>query len=346
MNAKLLEYIENSFLMSLLKMPSVTDISYNGEYIYYQDNKLGRKKSDIEISASFVNDFIRQIANLSEQQFSFSNPILDISVGRYRINAVHGALVKVNNDRSVSFSIRIASSELKITDNGKFMPKEIYDFLILLVNYHISIVIGGETGSGKTELQKFLISKIEENGRVIIIDNVQELDSVRTFANIDITSWQVNELMPYASFNSLIKNAIRSNPDWLIIAEARGREMSDALDAAMTGHPIITTLHAKDIYSMPSRMARMVMMNKSIISYDEILQDVGHHFHIFVYLKCNKANGQIERYISQIGEFCESTKTVKILYERKDELNIFFEPSEEIISLIKCNPFKGASHNV
>lgn len=49
MNTNLIQYIDNSFLSPLLRNPNVTDISYNGKDIYYQDNVLGRKKSEIEV---------------------------------------------------------------------------------------------------------------------------------------------------------------------------------------------------------------------------------------------------------------------------------------------------------
>ena len=95
---KAIYYIENSFLASLIKDKEVTDISYNGESIYYVSNSLGRKKSNIEIEQQVVRDFLRQISNLSEQQFSFTNPNLDTSIGKYRINATHQSVGKINNE--------------------------------------------------------------------------------------------------------------------------------------------------------------------------------------------------------------------------------------------------------
>ena len=40
MNERLLEYIETSFLKELLNNKDITDISFNGEDIYYKDNRL------------------------------------------------------------------------------------------------------------------------------------------------------------------------------------------------------------------------------------------------------------------------------------------------------------------
>ena len=124
MNVRLINYIENSFLRPLLDIESVTDISFNGESIFYMDNVSGRKKFDQEISKEQAMDFIRQIANLAERQFSYTIPTLDISVSRYRINAQHSSIVRIGDEKSVSFSIRIASKDIRIRNDDKFMDEK------------------------------------------------------------------------------------------------------------------------------------------------------------------------------------------------------------------------------
>ena len=103
--AKAVYYIENSFLASLLKDEEITDISYNGESIFYVSNDLGRRKSDISVEQQVVRDFLRQISNISEQQFSFTNPNLDVSIDKYRLNATHQSVGKINNEDVVTFSL-------------------------------------------------------------------------------------------------------------------------------------------------------------------------------------------------------------------------------------------------
>ena len=105
---KLLITLKNSFLGSLLEDIEITDISYNGDSIYYLHNYLGRQKSQITVTEAEVKDFIRQIANLSEKQFSFQNPKLDVSFGKYRINAVHPSIGRKNNERSIHIFVSTA----------------------------------------------------------------------------------------------------------------------------------------------------------------------------------------------------------------------------------------------
>ena len=299
---KLTDYLESSFLKDLLSLDSVTDISYNGDNIYYIDNRYGRLRRDVEVEPQLVKDFIRQIANLSEKQFSYQSPELDVSFGKYRLSALHQSICRKNNVECVCFSIRIASSKLRIEENEQFFPREVIELLDVLIDSSVSIVIGGLTGSGKTELQKYLITRMRENTRTIVIDNILELDQLKINKNLDFNIWQVDENRSKASIQSLVRTALRSNPDWLIVAESRGKEMLEVLNSSLTGHPIITTLHALDIESMPYRMVRMVMMNEQKMDFNDVYQDIAYHMRFYIYMKRKYLNnGAVLRYISSIA---------------------------------------------
>ncbi len=330
---KALYYIENSFLRSLLLDEDVTDISYNGEQIFYVSNSKGRKKSDITIEQQAVRDFLRQIANIAEQQFSYTSPTLDVSIDKYRINATHHSIAKINNDDVVSFAIRIASVKPRITKDSDFFTPLIAELVDVISKSYLSMVIGGVTSSGKTEFQKYILRNLEDNVRVIIIDNILELDAVRQDSKIDLTCWRVDEKNPNASSGLLIKNALRNNPDWIILAEARDKEMVDVLNSAMTGMPLITTIHAYDIYSMPYRMGRMVLKGDQKLDYDETLKDIYYHFHFYFYLKKNTVNHQIIRFISQVG-FIDNNGTYFDIYQRKNNKHLYFPLPEAAISLL------------
>ena len=318
---KVISFLESSFLSSLLIDEDVTDISYNGDSIYYVSNSLGRKKAPLLVEHQTIKDFLRQIANLTENQFSFSNPKLDTSFGKYRLHATHQSIGRLNDEQRVTFSLRIASSTPRINDNSDFFTPDIVKLIKWLIANRKSIVIGGITGSGKTEFQKYLIRNMPENERVIVIDNVMELDQVRLDSSIDMTCWQVNLDNPNASPSSLIKDALRNNPDWLIVAEARGEEMADVLNSAMTGAPIITTIHSYDVKSLPSRMGRLMQYSKQKIDYKEALNDIYYHFHYYFYLVKEVVNGNVKRYISQVCYFSNDGE-YKLLFDKKKNINL------------------------
>ena len=320
---KIVNYIESSFLQELLKDENITDISYNGSSIYYLHNLEGRKLSDIQVSNGDAKDFVRQVANITEKQFSYQSPIVDVTAGKYRLNAVHNSIGRYKEDQTITFSLRIASSKPRITDKSGFLTKELISLLTAIIQCKIPVVIGGITGSGKTEFQKYLFTKMEPATRLVVIDNVLELSQMETTKDLDMNVWQADDKNISLSIQMLVKNALRSNPDWLIIAESRGGEMLEILNSVMTGHPIITTLHAQSVETMPNRIARMVMMNDKRSDYQEVLEDVYDNFPIHIHLKRTiDKKKHVYRFIDTIAMFDKKGKAHKI-YEHLENGHIY-----------------------
>ena len=261
MNENIVEFVESSFLKPLLEIPNITDVSYNGSDIYYVTNDYGRQKYPQKIEEKIIYDFLRQIVNLTDSQFSFSKPILDVSIGRYRFNATHFAMTRKFREKAINFSLRIGYDGVRIHEDDGFINKKCLKLVDLFIKNKLSIVIGGKTGCGKTEFQKFLISRLKDNSRVIVIDNLNEIENDEFKPNLDIQTWVVNQMYEGFTFDNFIKNALRSHPDWIVLSESRGKEMLSILNSAMSGHPTITTLHTKDCKSIYSRMARMCLQS-------------------------------------------------------------------------------------
>lgn len=314
---RLTQYVESSFLKPLLFQKGVTDVSYNGEEIFYEDNDLGRQKADIAVSSQEVGDFLRQIANFAEKQFSYSCPILDVSFSHYRLNASFLNIVRVRDQKSYSFSLRILTYGSLLNERCDFFGGESHRILKEAVLEKRPIVIAGSTSSGKTELQKYLLGLMPSSTRVIVIDNLEELELARGDGNIDLTSWQVDERFPESSFSSLIRNSLRNDPDYIVIAESRGKEMREAIASVSSGHPIITTLHAQSLEEIPSRMARLAMMGEERLSREEALDDIRTHFSHFAFLrKAIAPDGSIHRHVESLGRITK-TGAMEVLYRRE-----------------------------
>lgn len=336
-----LEFIENSFIKEIVNKGQITDISYNGKDIYFVDNQKGRKKSSTVITQELAKDFIRQVANMCEKQFSFQSPYLDVSVGKYRINAVHQSIGKRNNFDSIQFSIRISSTKLFIHDGCSFFEPGIEELIRLIIKANMSITIGGVTGTGKTEFQKYLISSMSEHTRIITIDNILELDSLSDLSYLDLNIWQADERNAFTSIQKLVKNALRCNPDWLIVAEARGEEMAEVLNSSLTGHPVITTIHAFDLNSMPKRMARMAMMANKNSSFEETLLDLSYHMRFYFYLKKMYGNeGNIIRYISSIGYL--NGDNMELIYYFDGKRPTYYRLSSPLQNILKVKDNSSA----
>ena len=311
MKNDVVSYFESSFLMKLLNIPNVTDISYNGEKFYYMASDCGRKEADLEVTSKDVGDFLKQIANLSEKSFSLASPILDVSFSKYRLNGVYSNISRTSGDKTFSFSLRIASNKLMIADDS--FEKEALEILLKAISDHLPIFIAGSVNSGKTELLKWILSKLKENSRVIVIDNIEELDLLE-YPHLDKVTWIVGDKKEN-SYSALVKNSLRSNPDYIVLAEARGEEFSDALDSLLSGHPVITTLHASSLETMVDRMARLVMLSPKLHKKEEVLEDLLSVPSLLIYMQKEEKEGAIFRQIESIGKVDHLHKKVVTLYK-------------------------------
>ena len=294
-------YLLSSFLGPLLRQEGWTDLTYNGESFFVEANQGGRRKLDLEAGIPQVGALLRQVANMAERQFSYQSPILDVSFGHYRLCATFLSLTRVRDKKSYSFALRKESEGSVIQSGSPFFPGESESILLSALAKRDSIVIGGETGSGKTELQKYLLIHMAPSTRVIVIDNVDELEQVRGNGQLDLTSWLVDENTPAGSFSALVKSSLRFDPDYLLLAEARGGEMWEGLCCAMSGHPLLITLHSSTLENMPSRIARLAQMKGSQMVYDDLLCDVKESFQTFVLVGKHLENGMMKRQVEEIG---------------------------------------------
>ena len=142
---------------------------------------------------------------------------------------------------------------------------------------------------------------MDKKDRVIIIEESYETHIKEIFEDMDITSWIVNNNKDELSY--LVKTALRNNPDWIIVAETRGKEAYEMIQAVMTGHSAITTIHSESAKFSLNRLSNMC---KRTIDFDEktMLTNIANHFKIGIHLE--KVFDEYKRkYIRRISEIIE-----------------------------------------
>ncbi len=299
--------VETSFLKGIFN-ESVTDVAYNGATFYAQDNEVGRYQLPINVSSDEVLIFIKKIANYMLKPFSNKSPSLDVSFGDYRLNAIHPSLARNNNQKVVTFSLRRITATLKIKENDPILcPIEVHTLLKCLMLSYQSVLISGQTGSGKTEFQKYLISLMNQQDRIILIEESYETHIKEIYKDMDITSWIVNNRND--ELVSLVRLALRNNPDWIIVAETRGQEAYDMIQAVMTGHSAITTIHSESAKYSLNRISNMC---KKSIDFDEqmMLSNIANHIKIGIHLE-KIFSAERNKYIRRIAEVVEYFPTSK-----------------------------------
>jgi type IV pilus assembly protein PilB len=120
----------------------------------------------------------------------------------------------------------------------------------LLARPHGILLVTGPTGSGKTTTLYSALNRLNSIDRKIITveDPIEyDLDGV--------VQVQVNEDID-VTYARVLRTILRQDPDILLVGEIRDKETSQiAVEAALTGHLILSTLHTNDA---PSTVTRLV----------------------------------------------------------------------------------------
>jgi general secretion pathway protein E len=144
-------------------------------------------------------------------------------------------------------------SDLAIELSGLGMPQRVLnDYSKVITQPHGLILITGPTGSGKTTTLYATLEKIhDEKHKIVTVE-----DPVEYQLN-GITQIQVNPAIGL-SFASGLRSIVRQDPDILMIGEIRDHETAEiAIESALTGHLVFSTLHTNDAAGAVTRLQDM-----------------------------------------------------------------------------------------
>ena len=140
---------------------------------------------------------------------------------------------------------------LRLTDLG-FLPENMRRYEQSYRKPYGTILVTGPTGSGKsTTLYATLNIVNDESKNVITVEDPVE------YRLPNINQVQVN-VKAGLTFAAALRSILRSDPDIVLVGEIRDRETANiAIEAALTGHLVLTTLHTNDAASTPMRLIEM-----------------------------------------------------------------------------------------
>lgn len=131
--------------------------------------------------------------------------------------------------------------------NNYFFPDQL-EKLKILANKRGLILTSGPTGSGKTSTMYELAHLVGKDKTVMTIEDPVEIyDSQFIQTQVNMTA--------NVSYIDLLKAALRHRPDILIIGEIRDSETANiAVNAALSGHLVLATIHARSTLQTISRL--------------------------------------------------------------------------------------------
>ena len=309
-------------LTELLEDKNITEIMVNGpDEIYIEiDGELIKDES-----VSFINDehIIRTVQRLIQplgRTIDASSPMVDSRLeDGSRINAIipplstKGPVVTIRKFKQamsdIDDFIRIGSLT---TDMARFLEA--------CVQGKVNILICGGTGSGKTTLLNILSGFINDNERIITIEDAAELKLNQNHV-ISLETRNTNyESEGEVTIRDLVINSLRMRPDRIIVGEVRGKEAFDMLQAMNTGHDgSMTTLHANSPVDALNRLETMVLMGGMEIPIKAIREYIVNAIDIIINIERMSDGRRKVTSIAELEGFSEDDIRIREIFKFQQE---------------------------
>lgn len=153
------------------------------------------------------------------------------------------------NGESIVLRVLEPFDEHKQLDSLGFNKEQLHLLKHAMIKTHGLILITGPTGSGKTTtLYSILKALNQEEKKIITVEDPVE------YQLHDIQQIAVNHALGL-TYTTILKNILRQDPDIIMIGEIRDKESLDiALQASMTGHLVLATLHTNNCIQTLNRL--------------------------------------------------------------------------------------------
>ncbi len=188
--------------------------------------------------------------NIAERRVPQDGHFGMVSAGK-AIDFRVAVLPTVYGEKVVMRILDKSSILLRLEDLG-FLPEALEKYRDAFTLPHGALLVTGPTGSGKSTSLYATLNVLNTAEK-----NITTVEDPVEYRLAGINQVQVN---PKAGLNfaNALRNILRTSPDILMVGEIRDRETAKtAIEAALTGHLVLSTLHTNDA---PSALPRLIEM--------------------------------------------------------------------------------------
>lgn len=291
----------------------ITDIDSNGSTVYVNDVDKGTKLVET-LEEGYLEQLLMRLVNSKKinDQFNFENPILDGTIDGLRIHATHKSY------STSGYTLRIRKNPLKLVidkekaKKTKYCEPIVFDFINACMKSRMSIIFGGEVGTGKTQLMKTSLAMCQEDANIVLISDIDEMRLLELYPKRNITQYVVNSVMDYSSTTASI---LRDSADYVCFQEVRDKAVDDLFLVLSSSARVCASVHIKNALLLPQRLIQLSQNDND----HHLLSTIHDYIQVCIMPKKEVVKGSVKRYIGQIALFWNDENNQpqkKLIYEQ------------------------------
>jgi len=194
----------------------------------------------------------------------------------------------------------------------------------LIVNYLASltrccqatIMVAGETGTGKTTLMKCLATQFGPDESIVSVEDTPELNLTHPYFRSLVSRPANVEGVGEVTLQEHIKTTLRMTPTRVLLGEMRTPYAAEAfLESAQTGHVGMSTIHARNARETLVRLESLLGRAQKSVSVDIIRQQIALAVDCVVWLFREKGSGKPRvGEIIEVGHYVEGVIQIRPMF--------------------------------
>ncbi len=306
---KILYHIERDIIGSgpiepIIRDPYLEDISSIGvDNVFIVHKIFDTVKTDLTFGdEQGLDNWLRSMSERIGRPVSDAKPIADGALpDGSRINIIYSVDV---SRRGSSFTMRkfseVPVSIIQLINWGA-LSCEMAAYMWMCLENGMSIFFSGETASGKTTMLNACLAFVNPRAKVFSAEDTAEVQPPQPVWQQLITREDGPPDSRVDTF-ALLKAALRSRPNYIIVGEIRGAEGNVAFQGMQTGHPVLATFHASAVSKMIQRLtADPINVPVTFIDNLNIAMILSAVYRKGKFLRRALAVEEIEGYYEEIG---------------------------------------------
>ncbi|MCL1902783.1 MAG: Flp pilus assembly complex ATPase component TadA [Alphaproteobacteria bacterium] len=254
-----------------------------------------------QLSKQYLVDLIHTVANVYERPFEPSRgiPVVYATLpGNHRFTAIAGPNVMYDDndvtggvamnirghfskdiDAFKNYHLEKGAQLLKVKPRKKERPDDPFERLMSAINDGSPILISGATSTGKTTFLNHILTLIDQNSRVITVEDAREIQvKQKNRVHFVLSRTEQNNEFNYARMLDLV---VRMTPDVIIGGEISTSNASVMWEMMGTGHDhFYTTIHAESADAAYAAFADRILHTQPAYSREELITEMRKKLHV------------------------------------------------------------------